>query len=65
MTQHDLAAASGVPRITVSRAELGTDPRLSTALRLANALGVAVEDIWTQDGKPSDALRAAERGHRR
>ena len=65
MTQEQLAAAAGVARTTLARAELGTDPRVSTALRLAHALGVAIEDIWTRDEKPSSALLVAERARRR
>jgi DNA-binding XRE family transcriptional regulator len=61
MTQEQLAEISGMSRVTLARAELGSDPRLSTALRLAHALGVTVEDIWTDDGEPSAALLAAER----
>lgn len=65
MTQHQLAAASGVPRITISRIERGTDLRVSTALRLAQALDVTIADIWTPDGQPSKALLAAELKTRR
>jgi len=64
MTQEQLAEVAGISRVTLARAELGTDVRISTALRLAHALGVTVEDIWTRDGRPSAALMAAER-HRR
>jgi len=61
LSQEALAEDSGVARITIARIERGSDPHVSTALRLAHALGVAVEDVWTWDGEPSAALLAVER----
>jgi transcriptional regulator with XRE-family HTH domain len=64
LTQEQLAERSGVGRMTIARIEsIGGDPRVATARRVADALGVAIEDIFTADGKPSKALRAAERKH--
>lgn len=48
LSQKMLAQKSGVPQSVISYVENDlTTPNLATALRLAKALGVAVEDIFT------------------
>ena len=45
LTQEDVSAASGLHVTAISRVESGVrDPRLSTVLRLADALGVPPEE---------------------
>lgn len=47
LSQKTLSQKSGVPQSVISSVENGlTIPNLITALRLAKALGVAVEDIF-------------------
>ena len=46
LTQAQLAAASGVHRVTIARFECGTvSPKLATLQRLAGALGVPIDDL--------------------
>lgn len=46
LTQDDLAARSGVSRITIARLETdAAEPRPSTTQKLARALGVEPEDL--------------------
>lgn len=46
MTQEKLAAASGVCRVTIARIERGsTSPKVETFRRLANALGVPLDEL--------------------
>ena len=46
MTQTELAAASGIHRITIAKYEAGkVDPTLESAKRLAKALGVTVDAL--------------------
>jgi transcriptional regulator with XRE-family HTH domain len=61
MTQEQLAERARVGRVTIARIEQGAEPRVRTALRLAGALAVKVEDVWTVDGATPRALMAAER----
>jgi len=51
---------SGVAQANISRIEAGetTNPRPSTMRRLAAAMGVAVEELWTDDGKTNDPGRS-------
>lgn len=46
MTQEQLAAATGVHRVTIARIETGdVSPKAETLKRLADALGVLVDDL--------------------
>ena len=46
MTQEQLAKASGVHRVTIARIETGeVSPKAETLKRLADALGVLVDDL--------------------
>ena len=46
MTQEQLAAASGVHRVTIARIECGkVCPKMDTLVRLAGTLGVKVDDL--------------------
>lgn len=47
MTQHELARAAGVARVTVSRLEQGKPASPTSVRRIADALGVAVGVIAT------------------
>ncbi len=49
LSQPALAELSGVPKRTIQDAEARGDCRLSTASRLAKALGVSLDDLWTED----------------
>ena len=46
MTQRELAARLGVAQQAVSSWEHGQEPRASTAVRLAAALGTTADAIW-------------------
>ena len=46
MTQEQLAAATGVNRVTIARIETGeVSPKAETLMRLADALGVLIDDL--------------------
>jgi transcriptional regulator with XRE-family HTH domain len=46
MTQEQLAAVSGVHRVSIARIETGKiSPKAETLMRLAQALGVTVDDL--------------------
>lgn len=50
MTQEKLSELTGVHRVTIARIETGdTSPKAETLKRLADALGVLVDDLM--DGK--------------
>ena len=58
LTQEQLSAASGIPQNTISTIENGSrkDPRISTLMQLALALGLKVDDLIESnegDGKAS------------
>jgi DNA-binding XRE family transcriptional regulator len=61
LSQQELADLAGVHRNTIQRTELGKEPRVHTAIRLAHALRTDVEAVFTLDGEPSPELKAAER----
>lgn len=47
ITQHELAEQSGVPRSTIAEIEEGIrTPGVDVAIKLADALGVQVEDLF-------------------
>lgn len=46
MTLSDLSDESGVPISTISEIEQGAEPKILTAMRIAFALGVTVEELW-------------------
>lgn len=45
LTRPDLAARSGVPAATIEKYEAGTEPTLGPAQRLADALGVTLDEL--------------------
>jgi putative transcriptional regulator len=51
MTQQDLAERVGVTRPTINAIELGKySPSLDVAFRIAVALGVRLEEVFSYDG---------------
>lgn len=55
LTVPALAAAASISRRTIEDAEARGDCRLSTASKLAGALGVTLDDLWTPDNeKPEE-----------
>jgi DNA-binding XRE family transcriptional regulator len=49
-TMRQAAAASGVSTATWCRIESGEEPSLHCAMRVARALGFAIEELWKIDG---------------
>ena len=45
LTQEELSKATGVTEATISRIESGQEARISTARKLATALGVEVREL--------------------
>lgn len=57
MTQEDLAAASGLNRVTIAKYETGRqDPTVENAYRLATALGVTVDELIKRTEPEDDAM---------
>jgi DNA-binding XRE family transcriptional regulator len=49
-TQEQLAESSGVHRVTIARIETGAaSPKAETLKRLADALGVLIDDLMTKE----------------
>jgi putative transcriptional regulator len=49
LSQRDLAKLLNVPQSRLNEWESGRhDPRLSTAIQIAQTLGVTVEEVWLQ-----------------
>jgi len=46
LTLNELAELSGIPVSTINDIERGAEPRVVTAIKLANALKVSVEQLW-------------------
>ncbi|HEX6457097.1 MAG TPA: helix-turn-helix domain-containing protein [Solirubrobacterales bacterium] len=46
LSQGALAERAGVDRRTVIRTEQGTEPLVTTAIKLARGVGKRVEDLW-------------------
>jgi transcriptional regulator with XRE-family HTH domain len=58
LTQAELAKKSGVAEVTIARAEIRHSVRLSTARRLADALGVPPAEL-TRGDEREESERAA------
>ncbi len=52
LTQEKLAERTELTEATISRIESGTPPRISTALKLADALQIAPEELYTTEDDP-------------
>jgi transcriptional regulator with XRE-family HTH domain len=58
LTQAELAQKSGVSEVTIARAEIRHSVRLSTARRLAEALGVEPGELTRFEGRESSERAA-------
>lgn len=64
-TQADVAERAGLANETISRIESGREPpSLRTAVQLANAFGVPLDDIIGRASQSSKANQQFERDHR-
>ena len=64
LTQADLAALAGVTRKSVNAIETGNMvPSVLLALKLARALGVTIETIFSLDGGAVAACRTSTEGN--
>ena len=50
----DLVKLSGVPRRTIQEMDNRGDCRMSTAYKIAEALGVSLDDLWIPDKKQAE-----------
>lgn len=50
LTLAQLAVRSGIPASTISEIEHGAEPRVVTAICIAKALGLSVEELWMAPG---------------
>lgn len=62
LSQQALADLSGVPRRTIQDAERAGETKISTAAKLAKALGCTLDELWEDDAltdAPMDATLEA------
>jgi transcriptional regulator with XRE-family HTH domain len=49
MSVDDLAEKTGLPRMTIYNARRGKNVTISTALKIVDALGVTLDEVWSSD----------------
>jgi len=49
MSVDDLAEKTGLPRMTIYNARRGKNVTISTALKIVDALGVSLDEVWSSD----------------
>lgn len=54
LTLDQLIEKTGLPRMTVFNARKGANVTLRTALKISEALEVALEDIWSKEEKEEE-----------
>ena len=60
MTQAELAAASGLNRVTIAKYETGRqEPTVANAAKIASALGVTVDELIGKDEKRPDDSKSS------